>query len=90
VRGIYACTHYTQCSWPKHASSSPGTPLTVGCYVTGLQTHVADQLRNFEMRTPAAGGELVIRALTHQFVPATADLLAESFSDAMGYMPVYR
>lgn len=54
------------------------------------QTKIADELKRFKMEVSRHDGTVVIRCLTEADVPDTANLLAEAFSEAMGYVPLYK
>jgi hypothetical protein len=44
----------------------------------------------YRYRAAAPGGSLLIRPITEKQMHDTTELLTQSFSEAMGYMSVYR
>eukprot|EP00884_Botryococcus_braunii_P018729 jgi/Botrbrau1/553/Bobra.0010s0027.4 len=54
------------------------------------QTKLADELRQFKMEVSRHDGTVVIQCLTGDHIPDTAALLTEAFSEAMGFVPLYR
>lgn len=64
----------------SHLNAAPGA----------LQTAVQQALANFRLQSQTAHGTLIIRPLTQDWLQSTADLLAVSFGESMGYLPPYR
>lgn len=54
------------------------------------QTDVRQAFLEYRYRAAAPGGSLLIRPITEKQMQDTTELLTLSFSEAMGYMNVYR
>ena len=55
-----------------------------------LQSDVRQLLAEFQHEVDVPDGKLMISAMAEEHIPEATDLLATSFADAVGYMPMYR
>jgi ubiquinone/menaquinone biosynthesis C-methylase UbiE len=58
--------------------------------VSVAQTDARQAVLEYRYRASTPGGDLLIRPMAEEHLPPTTELLTDSFSEAMGYMPVYR
>ena len=69
--------------------------MQLGCLIpnelrTCAQTDVRQAFLEYRYTAAARGGSLFIRPISESHMHDTTELLTQSFSEAMGYMSVYR